>query len=116
MPCIRAYYSVVQYVPDPGRAEAANDGVVLLVPSEDRIEIRTSPTLARIRQFFAPGKQQLKRIELALEALKNRLSLARGEFKDDAEFARFVAARADSVRLTTPRLVVTGQPLNELNS
>jgi hypothetical protein len=116
MPRTRAFYSVVQYLPDPGRAEAANAGVVLFVPSEKRIDVRTSQTLHRVRQFFAPGKQQLRRIELALEALKNRLTLAREEFKDDAEFARFVNARADAVRLTTPRLVVIDEPLSELNA
>ncbi len=116
MPRTRAFYSVVQYVPDFGRSEAANAGVVLLVPSENRIEIRTSRSLARVRQFFAPGKSQLRRVELALESLKNRLTLARDEFKDEQEFARFVAARADAVQLTAPRLVMVGEPLSDLNA
>lgn len=111
----RAFYSVVQYIPDSGRAEAANAGVVLFIPSEKRIEIRTSPTLARVRQFFAPGKAQLQRIELALEALKHRIELAHGEFPNEDELARFVAARADTVRLTAPRLVSIGEPLSDLN-
>ena len=116
MPATRAFYSIVQYVPDPGRAEAANAGVVLLIPSAKRIEIRTSPTLGRVRQFFAPGKQQLRRIELGVESLKHRLELARGEFQDEVEFARFVAARADAVRLTPPRLVLVEEPLSDLNA
>jgi hypothetical protein len=110
----RAFYSVVQYVPDIGRAEAANAGVVLLIPSEKRIEVRTSPTLARVRQFFAPGKRQLQRIGLALEALKHRMELAHGEFHNEEEFAQFVASRADTVRLTPPRLVVINEPMSDL--
>jgi hypothetical protein len=112
----RAFYSVVQYVPNFGRAEAANTGVVLLVPSAGRVEVRTSRSLARVRQFFAPGKPQLRRIEVALESLKNRLTLARDEFKDESEFARFVAARADAVQLTAPRLVMIDEPLTDLNA
>jgi hypothetical protein len=113
---IRAFYSVVQYVPDSGRAEAANAGVVLFVPSTKWIDIRSSQTLERVRKFFAPGRQQLQRIELALEALKNRIALARDEFKDECDFEQFIAARADAVRLTAPRLVMVSDPLSELNS
>lgn len=112
----RAFYSVVQYVPDFGRAEAANTGVVLFVPAAMRVEIRMSRTLARVRQFFAPGRQQLRRLEFALESLKNRLTLARDEFKDEHDFARFVAARADFVQLTAPRLVMIDESMNELSS
>jgi hypothetical protein len=111
----RAFYSIVQYLPDSGRAEAANAGIILFVPSANWIDILSSPTLERIRKFFAPGKQQLHRIELALEALKNRITLARNEFKDENDFGHFIAARADTVRLTAPRLVVVGDPLSDLN-
>jgi hypothetical protein len=113
---IRAFYSVVQYVPDSGRAEGANVGVVLFVPSTKWINIRPSQTLERVRKFFAPGKQQLLRIELTLEALKNRITLARNEFKDERDFEQFIAARADALRLTAPRLVVVNDPINDLNS
>jgi hypothetical protein len=112
----RAFYSVVQYVPDGGRAEAANAGVLLWVPSAGRIEVRTSPTLARVRKFFGPGKHELRRIESALAALKHRMELAGAEFKDEADFARFAAARADAVRLTAPRLAMVVDPVADLDA
>jgi hypothetical protein len=112
----RAFYSVVQYVPDSGRAEAANVGIVLFVPSTRRVEVRTSPTLARVRKFFGPDQQKLRTIEQGLEALKHRLALSQDEFSDESDFASFVAARADSVRLTAPRLVMVTDPLADLNS
>lgn len=115
IPSKRAFYSLVQYVPDGSRAESANAGVVLFVPSSRRIEIRTSPTLARVRKFFAPEESELQRIALSLEALKNRMALARDEFIEETDFAHFVAARADEVRLTPPRLVMVADPLIELN-
>lgn len=111
----RSFYSIIQYIPDSGRAEAANVGVVLFVPAERRVEIRTSPTLDRVRKFFAPGKSQLQRVQLALEALKNRLVVGKDEFADETSFAHFVAARADVVRLTPPRLAMISAPLNDLN-
>jgi hypothetical protein len=111
----RAFYSLIQYVPDSGRAEVANVGVLLFVPAERRIEIRTSPTLQRVRRFFAPGKSHLQRIQLGVEALKNRLFLEKEAFADEAAFAQFVAARADVVRLTAPRLALIVAPLTALN-
>jgi hypothetical protein len=116
MSTTRAFYSVVQYVPDPGRAEAANAGVVLFVPSTNRIETRFSPTLARVRRFFALKSQDVPRVELSLKSLKHRLEIAQGEFEDEPGFARFIAARADAVQLTRPRLVMIGDPLVEIRA
>lgn len=111
----RSFYSIMQYVPDSGRAEAANVGVVLFVPAERRIEIRTSPNLERVRKFFAPGKPQLQRVQLGIEALKNRLYMGKEEFTDESAFAQFVAARADVVRLTAPRLAMISAAVSDLN-
>jgi hypothetical protein len=109
MPRTRAFYSLLQYVPDGGRGEAANAGVVLFVPETGAVEVRTTPTLARVKKFFSPGKDDLQRIRLALKSAEHRLKSAQGEFKSEEDFARFVAARADAIRLTTPRLVVASE-------
>lgn len=110
MPRTRAFYSVVQYVPDGGRAEAANAGVVLFVPETNRIEVRVTPHLTRIKKFFSPDKRELRRIESALRAFEHRLKDAHGEFGTEDCFAKFVAARADAIRMTTPRLIVVSDP------
>lgn len=111
----RAFYSVLQYVPDGGRAEVANAGVLLFVPERRMVELRASESLERVRQFFRPGKTELRRIELALEAFKHRIELSRGEWESEADLAQFVAARADAVRLTPPRLVMVHDPLSDLD-
>lgn len=102
----RAFYAVVQFVPDGGRAEAANAGVVLYIPETGAVYVRTSPSLSRVRKFFSPGAQDLQRIRLSVQSFEYRMRHAQGEFRSEAEFARFVAARADRVRLTPPRLMV----------
>jgi Protein of unknown function (DUF3037) len=116
VPPTRAFYSVVQYVPDAGRAEAANAGVALYVPATGWLEARMSPTLDRVRHFFRLSKKDLRRVERAVAALKYRLGLARSEFTSGADFAQFVAARADAVRLTQPRLAVVQDPIRDLNA
>ncbi len=113
----RALYSVLQYIPDGGRAEGANAGVAIFLPEYGQVVVRTSPNLARIKKFFTPTKQDLQRIELALKACEHRLQVAQSEFSTDDDFCKFVAARADAIRLTPPRLVVLtdlGQKLDEL--
>jgi hypothetical protein len=107
----RAFYSVVQYVPDGGRAEAANAGVVVYIPESGKIGVRITPTLERIKKFFSPKRGDRRRIELALEAFRHRLESAQGEFKSEKELEQFILARADAVRMTLPRLVV----LNDLS-
>ena len=102
----RALYCVVQYVPEGGRSEAANAGVVVFLPETRQIAVRTTTTLTRIRKFFAPSKKDLRRIELALAAFRHRMEAAQGEFATEDEFRTFVASRADAVRMTAPRLIV----------
>lgn len=116
MPPTRGLYSVVQYVPDDGRAEAANLGVVLYVPSPRSLEVRVSPTLERVRQFFRPGRSELRRIEIALEAFTHRMEIARDEFAGEEDLAQFAAARADTVRLSPPRLVMVEHSASEIDA
>lgn len=111
----RALYCVVQYVPHAGRSEAANVGVVIFVPETNRLEVRTTNSLERVKQFFKPKKEEQRRIELAIEAFRNRLETSQGEFGSAEEFNRFVAARADSVRMTTPRIVILNEGESKLD-
>jgi hypothetical protein len=97
---------VVQYVPDGARAEGANVGVVLYVPETASLLFRTSPSLARVKQFFCPDESEFEWIAGAVKTLECRLRTAESEFKSKQEFRLFVAARADVVRLTHPRLAV----------
>jgi len=109
----RAFYSLVQYVPDASRAEAANAGVVLYVPETKQLEVRLSPTLARVERFFKLDKQDIRRVMSAAKALEHRLGLARTEFDGEADFARFVDARADALRLSIPRLMLVTDAVRE---
>jgi hypothetical protein len=112
----RALYCVVQSVPDDGRAEAANAGVLLYVPSLRWLEVQLTPSLARIRQFFRPSKQELHQIASALESLKHRMKLARSEFETESDLTQFVSARADAVRLTPPQVMMVEDPSSDLES
>lgn len=111
----RALYSLVQYVPDPGRAEAANAGVVLFVPETKQLEVSLSPTFKRVKAFFKLNESQYQRLKSAAKALDSRLVIARNEFGSEADFAHFIAARADALRLTALRPMLVADVGSELN-
>jgi Protein of unknown function (DUF3037) len=111
----RALYSVMQYIPDDGRAEAANVGVVLFFPATGAVEVRVSASLSRVKQFFTPSEAQLQRIADAVASARSRLERANGEFRTEEAFARFVASRADAVRLTAPRVAVVTDPDDDIS-
>lgn len=115
MPQTRALYCVVQYMPDGSRAEAANAGVALFLPTKQWLKVRVSPTLERVRHFFKPGKAEFRRIQSSLKALESRLHLAEREFKEEGDLVQFVAARADAMRLTPPRLAMVEEPISHLD-
>lgn len=112
----RGFYSVVQYLPDPFRSEAANVGALLFVPSTGELVVRMSPTLARVKRFFDPSKDDFTRVQIAVAALKSRFQRCDGEFANEEDLARFAAARADAVRITAPRLWMVGDLAADLDT
>jgi len=51
----KGHYSLIQFCPDRGRAEAVNVGLVLFVPAERRLEVRMAQTTRRVQQIFGKG-------------------------------------------------------------
>lgn len=107
----RGYYSVIQYIPDPGRLEAVNVGVVLVVPETNSIAISTGLSdYTRLMNFF-PGTDT-GRLDTALDSLVNRLQHA-GSQKAEIELLR--AKLANEVRMTPLRAMkVTEKPSEAL--
>jgi hypothetical protein len=108
----RGLYSLIQFVPDTGRAEAANIGVVLFLPSQNSFDFCISESLTRVRKFFAPGRAELEEIQIALNALRKRLEVS--QFTGQEDFEHFIAARADVVRLTKPRVATVIDPKHDV--
>ncbi len=108
----RAFYCVVQFCPDPAKAEAANVGVLLFRAEPHFLEVRLSESMKRVQHFFRPGRKDLERIEYEVAALGQRLK--HQEITTEEQLAQFVASRADRVRLAAPRLVKIGDPREDL--
>lgn len=111
----KGYYSLIQYCPDPSRAEAANVGVLLFCPALDFIDAQIAHGNDRIRRFFGPETElDLKRLNTRKQAIKERLVVEKAQFKTQADLERFIRTRANDIQLTEPRSIRVEEPARQL--
>lgn len=85
----RGYYSLIQFVPNPGRAEGANVGLVRISPAEGRLTVRMAENNEAPKRFFRAGSFDEVRLSLAKEAMVGLV-----DARDADEFAEEVATTA----------------------
>jgi hypothetical protein len=102
----RAFYSVVQYVPDRFRAEAVNIGLVLLRLEPHALRVRMTSNFDRARRLFGIGPRELTNLARFASGLQYRIENSVEEFRTADDLAAFAASRANDLRLTSPRLAV----------
>lgn len=110
-----AYYSIIQFCPDRGRAEAANVGVLLLCPELGFVGARTSEHDRRVKKFFGSASVDWKRLRLIEHAIEARV-------RDDYDWSeglpaleRFISTRANDIQLTPARSMKTADPEVDLD-
>jgi hypothetical protein len=111
----RGYYAIVQYCPDPSRAEAANVGVILFAPERGFIDVRSAKGHDRERRFFQVRAGDLERIEAAKHSLESRIRLYRDDFKTIEDLRDFAATRANELLIVPPRPIVVTEPEKQLD-
>lgn len=110
-----AYYSLIQYCPDRGRAEAANVGVLVLCPALGFAEAKMSTNDRRVKRFFGGNAFDAKRLRLIKAALEARISVKQDWAEGLADLERFIATRANDIQLTAPRAMKTANPKIDLS-
>ncbi|MBN1579031.1 MAG: DUF3037 domain-containing protein [Chitinispirillaceae bacterium] len=109
------YYSLVQFCPNPARAEVANIGVIVFCPDAKFLETRLVSGNDRIRRIFGDGFDS-NLIDGAKEALQARLIEEKSNFRTLDDLNKFIATRANDIRVTVPRFLKTEDPLQELEN
>lgn len=114
----KGYYSILQYVPDPERAEGVNIGLILFCPEKGFLKIQTTASNDRVRKLL--GKQRastanLSRLDAFKTAFAERVGLEAGRMQSREDFQAFVNTRANQLRLTDPRPVKVTDPEAELS-
>ncbi|MGB7566534.1 MAG: DUF3037 domain-containing protein [Chitinivibrionales bacterium] len=109
------YYSLVQFCPNPARAEVANIGVIVFCPEVKFLETRLVSGNDRIRRIFESDFEPTL-VEGAKEALQSRLSAEKSNFQTLDDLNKFIATRANDLRITMPRFLKTEDPKQELEN
>ena len=112
----QGYYSLVQFCPDPARAEVANLGVLLFSPAHDFIEVALSKSTRRVKTIFPRLELDPTQIKSMQRWLKDRLEVERDRFRTKDDLTHFIETRFNDVRLTAPRSIAVERPAEQLKS
>jgi hypothetical protein len=77
----RGYYSLIQFCPDPSRAETVNLGVLLFCPEAGFIRAHTSASNRRAAKLIGPHKIDSASLNSAKRAMERRLEVDRESFQ-----------------------------------
>ena len=110
---MQAYYSVIQYIPDLGRAEAANVGVVLRGEDPFWMRVKIDRLLKRpFRFFYDHPDHQIEgwhtRLLKMVEATAERLMSS--EIQRRVDLTDFIRTRANQIQLTELRSIKIDGP------
>ncbi len=99
----RGFYSLIQFMPNPGRAEAANVGIVLVCPDSGAVIVRMSETNAGPKLRFGSAAVDDVRLGYAKDAIRNRIYREIAPTPESIETLR--AIEGNALALTAPRAV-----------
>lgn len=114
MTAYKGYYSLIQFCPDPSRAEVANVGVLLFCPELNFISAHVSSGNDRVRRFFGSENADAKRLKAAKLGIKDRLETERSRFRSLEDLEKFIRTRANELVITEPRSMKVRDPQKQL--
>jgi hypothetical protein len=113
---VKGYYSIVQFCPDPSRLEAANLGVLLYCPETRFLDVRLSPGHDRLAHFFGRTSFDPDMIDIAKDGIRSRLRVEKDSVRSLDDLNRFIATRANELRITPPRSMKVADPVQALDA
>ncbi len=95
----KGYYSLIQFCPDRGRAEAVNIGLLLFVPDTGHLDVRTVRTAGRVARVFGRGAVDAWWLKTAREAFERgiRREHKAGRFATAADLDKYLATLGNDV-------------------
>lgn len=107
------YYIVIQWVPDWGRAESVNFGLMFYDAKTGEHWFKLNPSKARLERLWgseAPGESHWRNV---VEAIGSQL--ATQKFADSEDLRRFIGRHGNAVHFYQPRpMIINGEPQQEL--
>ncbi len=106
----KGYYSLVQFCPDPARAEAVNVGVLLVCPELRFIDVKMSSASTRAAKFFGRCTFDADFIRLAKQSLTNRIRIEHDDLLALDNLLALIDSRGNDIQLTKPRPIKVRSP------
>lgn len=106
----RGYYSLIQYVPDHGRAEGANVGIALVCPSKGEAAVVMSDNNEGPKRRFSAATFDDHRLTIAKRALAGRLRHELEAAPALETLARSRNLEGNALILSEPRTVAVDGP------
>jgi len=110
------YYSLIQYVPNPTRAEVVNIGVLLFCPSLNYIDVQHSEGNDRVAKMFGRDSFDRERINETKTAIRRRFLYDKESFREIDDLKLYISSLANEIRISEPRLIKVINPEIELNN
>lgn len=111
---VQGYYSLIQYSEYPERNEFVNVGVVLFSEKAPRVLVRFSENARRVEKVF--GVRLGQHYQFMKESLQNRIQSDFLRSWDRGSIEKFILLRSGKVRLSSPRSVSVGEPIEAIES
>ena len=102
-------------MPDLGRLEAANIGILLLCPNVGFLKARTSRENARIRHFFGDEGHDWTRINAFKLGIEERLEVEHDDIRTLEALESFISRRANLIQISPPRPMKVHDPEKDLD-
>ncbi|MCG3128299.1 MAG: hypothetical protein CHACPFDD_03181 [Phycisphaerae bacterium] len=101
----KGHYSLIQFCPDRGRAEAVNVGLVLFVPADRRLAVRMATTSKRVQQIFGKGAIDSWWLKTVRESFERGLMTEHraGRFAVPEDLDRYFSTLGNDIIATPPR-------------
>ena len=102
----RGYYSLIQFVPDAGRAEGANVGVAIVCPADGSFHVVLSDSNEAPGRRFGKGSFDDARLTVAKRAIAERLRHDLSANPNLDGLLRAGSLEGNSLILSAPRAAV----------
>lgn len=108
----KGFYSLVQFCPDRGRAEAVNIGVALFVPELQFLDVRSVESTGRIARVFGKGRVDRWWLSTARKSFVHGLKaeFRAGRLKTAGDLDKYLSTLGNDIVPTQARPTSVGNP------
>ncbi len=112
----KAYYSLIQYCPDRGRAEVANVGVLVLCPALQFVDARTSTNNQRVTGVFGRGTFDSSWLNAVKRSFVDAVRKQSDRMRSLDDVEALAGRLANDLILTAPRVMRSEKPAADLKA